>query len=77
MERGAEFLRTFTERVGMSPVWMCPLRLRSEQPWPLYPMKPGQAYVNFGFWGTVPLPPGRGDGYYNRSWRTRSPPDRA
>jgi len=66
VERGAEFLRTFTERVGMSPVWMCPLRLRSEQPWPLYPMKPGQAYVNFGFWGTVPLPPGRGDGYYNR-----------
>lgn len=66
VERGAEFLRTFTERVGMSPVWMCPLRLRSEQTWPLYPMKPGQAYVNFGFWGTVPLPPGRGDGYYNR-----------
>ena len=22
--------------------------------------------MNFGFWGTVPLPPGRGDGYYNR-----------
>ena len=66
VERGAEFLRYFAANVGMSPVWMCPLRLRSEQPWPLYPMKPGQAYVNFGFWGTVPLPPGRGDGYYNR-----------
>jgi FAD/FMN-containing dehydrogenase len=23
-------------------------------------------YVNFGFWGTVPLPAGRTDGYYNR-----------
>jgi FAD/FMN-containing dehydrogenase len=23
-------------------------------------------YVNFGFWGTVPLPPGRADGYHNR-----------
>ena len=22
--------------------------------------------MNFGFWGTVPLPPGRQDGYYNR-----------
>ena len=22
--------------------------------------------MNFGFWGTVPLPPGRSDGYYNR-----------
>src|ERR1035438_287297 len=34
--------------------------------WPLYPMKAGQIYVNFGFWGTVPLPPGAQDGYYNR-----------
>jgi FAD/FMN-containing dehydrogenase len=64
--RGAEFLDFFTERVGMSPVWMCPVRLRDSQPWPLYPMKPGEVYVNFGFWGMVALPPGRGDGYYNR-----------
>jgi FAD/FMN-containing dehydrogenase len=62
----AEFLRFFAADVGMSPVWLCPLRLRSDQPWPLYPMKPGEVYVNFGFWGTVPLPPGRSDGYYNR-----------
>ena len=37
VERGAEFLRWFfAARVGMSPVWMCPLRLRgtplSKQP---------------------------------------------
>jgi FAD/FMN-containing dehydrogenase len=64
--RGAEFLRFFLSDVGMSPVWMCPLRLRGERTWPLYPMKPGQVYVNFGFWGTVALPPGRTDGYYNR-----------
>jgi len=63
---GAEFLRFFAADVGMSPVWMCPLRLRSAQPWPLYPIEPGQVYVNFGFWGTVPLPPGRGDGFHNR-----------
>ena len=53
----------------MSPVWMCPLRLRGERIWPLYPLRPGEVYVNFGFWGTVPLPPGLGvqaDGYYNR-----------
>jgi FAD/FMN-containing dehydrogenase len=66
VERGAEFLRFFADRVGMSPVWMCPLRLRGEQGWPLYPLRPGQVYVNFGFWGTVPLPPGEHDGYYNR-----------
>jgi FAD/FMN-containing dehydrogenase len=66
VERGADFLRFFAERVGMSPVWMCPLRLRGERTWPLYPLRPGQAYVNFGFWGTVALPPGASDGYYNR-----------
>ena len=64
--RGADFLRFFAADVGMSPVWLCPLRLRGEQAWPLYPMKPGEVYVNFGFWGTVPLPPGRADGYHNR-----------
>ena len=50
----------------MSPVWMCPLRLRGGRDWPLYPLRPGEVYVNFGFWGTVPLPPGRTDGFYNR-----------
>jgi FAD/FMN-containing dehydrogenase len=64
--RGAAFLRFFAADVGMSPVWLCPLRLRGAQTWPLYPMKPGEVYVNFGFWGTVPLPPGRADGYHNR-----------
>jgi FAD/FMN-containing dehydrogenase len=66
LERAAEFLEFFLSTVGMSPVWMCPLRLRGEQTWPLYPMRPGKVYVNFGFWGTVALPPGKSDGYYNR-----------
>jgi len=66
VEQGAEFLRFFAGRVGMSPVWMCPLRLRGDRTWPLYPLRPGQVYVNFGFWGTVPLPPGMTDGHYNR-----------
>jgi FAD/FMN-containing dehydrogenase len=66
VERGAEFLRFFADRVGMSPVWMCPLRLRGERTWPLYPLRAGQVYVNFGFWGTVALPPGAAEGHYNR-----------
>ena len=66
VERGADFLAFFAGQVGMSPVWLCPLRLRSDQPWPLYPLVPGEVYVNFGFWGMVPLPPGRADGYHNR-----------
>jgi FAD/FMN-containing dehydrogenase len=68
--RGAEFLRWFEPHVGMSPVWLCPMRLRgtpvSKQSWPLYPLRPGDVYVNFGFWGTRSLPAGAGDGHYNR-----------
>ena len=64
--RGDEFLGFFEKNVKMTPVWMCPLRLRGDRTWTLYPMHPGDVYVNFGFWGTVPLPPGQRDGYYNR-----------
>jgi FAD/FMN-containing dehydrogenase len=64
--QAAAFLDFFLASVGMTPVWMCPLRLRGEQTWPLYPMRPGQVYVNFGFWGTVKLPPGARDGHFNR-----------
>jgi FAD/FMN-containing dehydrogenase len=66
VQESTAFLRYFLADVGMSPVWMCPLRLRGEQSWPLYPMRPGQVYVNFGFWGAVPLPPGATEGHYNR-----------
>ena len=66
LDRAAAFARFFATEVDMSPVWLCPLRLRGGQSWPLYPLQAGQVYVNFGFWGTVPLPPGRPDGYYNR-----------
>ena len=65
-DNSATFLRYFLSEVGMTPVWMCPLRLRGDLTWPLYPMQPGQVYVNFGFWGTVPLPPGAADGHFNR-----------
>ena len=44
----------------MSPVWLCPLRLRGDRAWPLYPLRPGQVYVNFGFWGNVRAAAGRG-----------------
>ena len=66
LHRGDAFLEFFERNVGMTPVWLCPLKLRDSEAWPLYPLQPGEVYVNFGFWGTVPLPPGRPDGYYNR-----------
>jgi FAD/FMN-containing dehydrogenase len=64
VERGAEFLEFFQDKVGMVPVWMCPLK--SSGRWSLYPLEPGRLYVNFGFWGMVPLPRGQHDGYHNR-----------
>ena len=81
LERTATFLRWFAGNVGMSPVWLCPLKLRepgpasgevvadrhgSAKPWPLYPLSPGQVYVNVGFWGTVPIVDGKVDGDVNR-----------
>lgn len=65
LERTAEFLRWFDGNVAMSPVWLCPLR--ATRGWPLYPLEPGRVYVNVGFWGTVPVETGRGDGDVNRS----------
>jgi len=66
VERSAEFYEFFAENVAMSPVWLCPLRLRSDRAWPLYPLAPDRVYVNFGFWGNVSLPAGAADGYFNR-----------
>jgi FAD/FMN-containing dehydrogenase len=66
VERAPEFGRFLVATTGMSPVWLCPLRLRSDRAWPLYPLRPGTTYVNFGFWGNVAVPPGAADGYYNR-----------
>ncbi len=74
--RTADFLRWFCEHVSMAPVWLCPLRLRepcgpgSARTWPLYPLRPGQVYVNVGFWGQVPITEGHRDGDVNRAIET-------
>jgi FAD/FMN-containing dehydrogenase len=64
--RLAEFLAFFHDEIGISPVWLCPLKLRSDTAWPLYPLEPEQLYVNVGFWSSVALRPGQADGTYNR-----------
>lgn len=66
VERGAEFLDFFHREIRMSPIWMCPLRLRDERTWPLYPLEPDQLYVNFGFWGLVPRRGVQPKYHYNR-----------
>jgi FAD/FMN-containing dehydrogenase len=65
LERTAEFLAWFLREVPITPVWLCPLRLRGG-PWPLYPLRPERSYVNVGFWSTVPIAAGDPAGEVNR-----------
>lgn len=48
------FLDWFLHNVPITPIWLCPLRLRGDQTWPLYPMTAHHTYVNIGFWSSVP-----------------------
>jgi FAD/FMN-containing dehydrogenase len=78
LARTADFLRWFLREVPIEPIWLCPLRLRdggatalfssagSGTPWPLYPLRRGETYVNIGFWSTVAIEGGRADGDVNR-----------
>lgn len=71
LERTAEFLDWFLDNVPIEPIWLCPLSVYDqadgEQPWPLYPLRTGERYVNVGFWSTVEILPGREDGDVNRA----------
>jgi FAD/FMN-containing dehydrogenase len=64
IERCAEFLGWFLANVPIEPLWLCPLRLRNSDGWPLYPIRPGHTYVNVGFWSSVPA--GTTEGSTNR-----------
>jgi FAD/FMN-containing dehydrogenase len=64
IERTAEFLDFFLANVPIEPIWLCPLRLRDDERWPLYPIQPGHTFVNIGFWSSVPV--GATEGATNR-----------
>jgi FAD/FMN-containing dehydrogenase len=70
LARTADFLGWFLRELPIRPFWLCPVRLRAGAgdgpPWPLYPLAPGEDYVNVGFWSTVPIEPGARDGDANR-----------
>jgi FAD/FMN-containing dehydrogenase len=61
-----KFLDIFHRDIGITPIWLCPLRLRANHAWPLYPLEPGELYVNLGFWSSVPLAEGQSEGHHNR-----------
>ncbi|OAN36412.1 FAD-binding oxidoreductase [Mycolicibacterium iranicum] len=60
IERTVEFLHWFLDTVPIEPIWLCPLRLRDDRSWSLYPIRPNHTYVNVGFWSSVPVGPEAG-----------------
>lgn len=64
LERCGQFLDWFFANVPIEPVWLCPLRLRGDEEWPLYPIRSNRTYVNVGFWSSVPA--GATEGATNR-----------
>ncbi|MBN9743416.1 FAD-linked oxidase [Amycolatopsis sp. A1MSW2902] len=61
-----EFMAFFRSEIGISPIWLCPLQLRAQRQWPLYPLDIDTRYVNVGFWSTVPKRPQQKSSYHNR-----------
>jgi FAD/FMN-containing dehydrogenase len=63
----AAFLEFFHREIGITPVWICPIRPSSlADRFSLYPMRPDALYVNFGFWDVVRKPGKRAPGTFNR-----------
>lgn len=68
VERAAAFLGFLLREIGVTPIWICPIRPGPDGArFPLYRMDPGRLYVNFGFWGSVALRPGQRRGDPNRA----------
>jgi FAD/FMN-containing dehydrogenase len=60
-------LRAAGDVAGMSGISEAGGQTAGEQgPWPLYPLRANQTYVNVGFWSTVPILPESRDGDVNR-----------
>jgi len=67
IQSSEKFLKFFNESIGIKPIWICPVRQTdSKKDWTLYRLKPGQLYVNFGFWDSAPSKAGWTEGYLNR-----------
>ncbi len=76
VDRAADFLSWFLDNVPIEPIWLCPLRARTEpgtpeRVWPLYTLDPAKTYVNVGLWSAVPTQPGAAPGDTNRQIEDR------
>jgi len=67
IEKAAEFLRFFLEKVGIHPVWICPIGGHDPSlRFPLYPLNETGLFINFGFWDIVSNTQGHPEEYFNR-----------
>jgi FAD/FMN-containing dehydrogenase len=67
LDRAVEFLAFLQREIGILPIWMCPIRVpATAAPFPLYPLRTGATYINFGFWDVVSEREARPPGYRNR-----------
>jgi FAD/FMN-containing dehydrogenase len=67
VERLAEFLAWFHEKIGIAPVWCCPVKAYERTVrYPLFALEPDQLYVNVGFWDVIRRREDRPRAYYNR-----------
>jgi FAD/FMN-containing dehydrogenase len=65
LEHAPAFAQFFNREIGIKPVWLCPVAAYDRSAsFPLYPMKPGTLYINFGFWDVVGTD--HEEGYFNR-----------
>ena len=65
--RAAEFLGFLLRDIGITPIWLCPIRAADAATGAtLYPLTPGVRHVNFGFWDRVPRPAGSDPSELNR-----------
>ncbi|NNH69554.1 FAD-binding oxidoreductase [Nocardia uniformis] len=64
VESVPDFLEFFAREIGISPVWLCPMRLRT--PATLYPIDRNRLYVSVGFWWPLRQRVGEAPDYHNR-----------
>ena len=67
IERAPEFLEFFQQKIGIEPVWICPIQAwRRDRRFDLYPVDPDTLYVNFGFWDVIRTRESYPEGHFNR-----------
>ncbi len=66
IDNSGKFLDFFIKRIGISPIWICPLKTyKSSTNFPFFPFDPKKEYINFGFWDSVPANK-NSQSYFNR-----------